>query len=423
MKKTRNLFSAMLILAALILGITACETPSQGSQDSTKSLSELLSQTSEAKVDLSTATFTLNDNAEIQISKAVELYGGSGQYNLKGAKLVVKAPGVKITNVTNISEIVIDAAVGDGDFSAVTCDVAKMTVNGGGANSIHIEGTTISSVEVAKEGVRLVLEGAASVSALALKAACVLDSTSDDAKIATVSISAEVKNVTLKGKTKIAKVEAKSKDFKLVVASNDVKVETAVVKTDDGTVAPVSVETTEGVKTPEIKIPDGETITDKDPDSGTKTEPTVKKYTITYVSSQGTAPAAKSVEEGYVLTATDLPVLTASGYDFGGWNKKAGDKITENTTITATWIQHKTAAIKVTLAAANDIKITVSESKTTFTADSSYTDYVWKIDGTAVTAKENILEFTPTVKGTYTIRVTAKKNGRIYSATVLVTKE
>ena len=60
-------------------------------------------------------------------------------------------------------------------------------------------------------------------------------------------------------------------------------------------------------------------------------------YTITYKSEKGTAPVSKKVEEGYALKAEDLPALTDEDYDFTGWDKAAGDKITADTTITASW--------------------------------------------------------------------------------------
>lgn len=60
-------------------------------------------------------------------------------------------------------------------------------------------------------------------------------------------------------------------------------------------------------------------------------------YNISYSSEHGTAPEDKEVESGYILTAEDLPTLTADGYTFKGWDKAEGDVITEDTTITATW--------------------------------------------------------------------------------------
>lgn len=42
-------------------------------------------------------------------------------------------------------------------------------------------------------------------------------------------------------------------------------------------------------------------------------------YTITYETAYGTAPESKKVLSGTVLTAQDLPELTADGYTFEGW--------------------------------------------------------------------------------------------------------
>ncbi len=69
------------------------------------------------------------------------------------------------------------------------------------------------------------------------------------------------------------------------------------------------------------------------------------EYTITYdAAGHGTAPEAKTVEEGYKLTEEDLPALTADGFDFGGWkfNEKivaAGEEVVSDMTLTAIWTE------------------------------------------------------------------------------------
>ena len=65
-------------------------------------------------------------------------------------------------------------------------------------------------------------------------------------------------------------------------------------------------------------------------------------YTIAYVSEHGTAPASTNVtvaalRDSFTLTADLLPALTETGYVFNGWDKQAGDAITADTTITASW--------------------------------------------------------------------------------------
>lgn len=68
-----------------------------------------------------------------------------------------------------------------------------------------------------------------------------------------------------------------------------------------------------------------------------------KKYTVTYLTAQGTAPAQIEVEENTVLTAEQLPELTADGYIFGGWYDGetvavAGTyTVTKDVTLVAKW--------------------------------------------------------------------------------------
>ena len=67
--------------------------------------------------------------------------------------------------------------------------------------------------------------------------------------------------------------------------------------------------------------------------------------TISYSSSvAGTAPADKTVTEGYELTASDLPTLTdeSGTYTFSKWkigddDAEVGTVIVADTTLTAVW--------------------------------------------------------------------------------------
>lgn len=67
------------------------------------------------------------------------------------------------------------------------------------------------------------------------------------------------------------------------------------------------------------------------------------KYTVKYSSAQGTAPESIEVEENTVLSAEQLPELSADGYLFGGWYDGedlavAGTyKVTKDVTLTAKW--------------------------------------------------------------------------------------
>lgn len=64
------------------------------------------------------------------------------------------------------------------------------------------------------------------------------------------------------------------------------------------------------------------------------------KFTITYHTEHGETPSSLIVEDGYLLTADDLPTLSEDGYTFNGWDKAVGDEITEDTDITASWTKN-----------------------------------------------------------------------------------
>lgn len=74
----------------------------------------------------------------------------------------------------------------------------------------------------------------------------------------------------------------------------------------------------------------------------------VDEWTIHYESAHATTPADKVVEDGYVLTAEDLPTLEEEGWIFNGWDKEVGDTITEDTTITASWSEVPTVTYDIT---------------------------------------------------------------------------
>lgn len=61
-------------------------------------------------------------------------------------------------------------------------------------------------------------------------------------------------------------------------------------------------------------------------------------FVISYQSEHGTVPINKTVKTGYALKGRDLPQLSEDGFIFDGWDKEAGYEITEDTTITASWV-------------------------------------------------------------------------------------
>lgn len=67
-----------------------------------------------------------------------------------------------------------------------------------------------------------------------------------------------------------------------------------------------------------------------------------EQVTLSYSSTYGTAPADKTVDEGYALAAGDLPTLTADGHVFSKWvigqtEAVVGTVIADDTELTAVW--------------------------------------------------------------------------------------
>ena len=86
------------------------------------------------------------------------------------------------------------------------------------------------------------------------------------------------------------------------------------------------------------------------------------KITISYSTEHGTAPASKTVDEGYTLTQEDLPNISATGFVFEGWYIE-GTKATVGYTVTKS----------ITLIAKWKDKITISYSTEHGTAPASKT--------------------------------------------------
>ncbi|MBQ0002175.1 MAG: SUMF1/EgtB/PvdO family nonheme iron enzyme [Treponema sp.] len=139
-----------------------------------------------------------------------------------------------------------------------------------------------------------------------------------------------------------------------------------------------------------------------------------EKYTITYnAAGYGKAPETKEVEKGYKLTDKDLPVLSAEGFDFGGWkfNEKivaVGEEVVSDITLVAVWTEWGKVAIPTFSIAAGEVEkgTKVSIISTTEGASIYYTT-----DGssptTAGTKYESEIEITTAV----TIKAVAVKSG------------
>lgn len=117
--------------------------------------SRLQSAESGTTIDLESEKLSVMDNGSYTIDKALTIKNG----DLKNATFTVKATGVKFDKMKNISNINVAEEVDNGDFSVINCnEIDEINVNGGGANSIHIENTTVLKLIVQKKDVRIVLK-------------------------------------------------------------------------------------------------------------------------------------------------------------------------------------------------------------------------------------------------------------------------
>lgn len=195
-------------------------------------------------IDLESEKLSVTDNGSYTIDKALTIKNG----DLKKATFTVKAAGVKFEEMKNISNINVAAEVGDGDFSVVNCnEIDIINVNGGGANSIHIENTTVLKLIVQKKDVRIVLKNndTTSVKNTLISADCKLD-TETGSSFENVIINSGVTKLELAGNGVIEKIVALESSSATISITATVKINSADsiikanLKKEDGNAADTS---------------------------------------------------------------------------------------------------------------------------------------------------------------------------------------
>lgn len=332
-KPSKLIFAAISLVAALSFMGCPKDVPVEET-----TLESVVNSSTTGTVDLSTVTDI--DSFTGNVSKAVTITGGSSAYDMKNATLTIKAAGVTLKNLKNL-DVVVDAAVGDGDFNLVGCTVNNLTVNGGGANSIHVDGCTVTIITVSKEDVRIVLENEASITTVNVNSNALLEATDAIAKFGTVTIADDKAAVTIAAT--VTTLEAGSgtvtltskegipatvttlkatKDAKVFVISSTVTVTTVtvtkvndsdttskidIITTDDATGAqlPTGTVNTKGIKVTNCVLP-------------TKTSYKVGGSIDTTGFSATLVETTNGVDTETTLTADDV---TFSGFD----SSKAGN--------------------------------------------------------------------------------------------------
>lgn len=195
-------------------------------------------------IDLESEKLSVTDNGSYTIDKALTIKNG----DLKKATFTVKATGVKFEEMKNISNINVAEEVGNGDFSVINCnEIDEINVNGGGANSIHIENTTVLRLIVQKKDVRIALKNndTTSVKNTLIFADCKLDAETGSS-FENVIINPGVTKLELAGNGVIEKIVALESSSATISITATVKINSADsiikanLKKEDGSEADTS---------------------------------------------------------------------------------------------------------------------------------------------------------------------------------------
>lgn len=195
-------------------------------------------------IDLESEKLSVKDNGSYTIDKALTIKNG----DLKNATFTVKATGVKFEKMKNISNINVAEEVGNGDFSVINCnEIDEINVNGGGANSIHIENTTVLRLIVQKKDVRIALKNndTTSVKNTLIFADCKLDAETGSS-FENVIINPGVTKLELAGNGVIEKIVALESSSATISITATVKINSADsiikanLKKEDGNAADTS---------------------------------------------------------------------------------------------------------------------------------------------------------------------------------------
>ena len=146
--------------------------------------------------------------------------------NFNGKTITIKASKVVLENIKNVN-IIVDESVGDGDFTVNSSDILNLIVNGGGSNSIHVQNSTVATVSVSKEGVRIALEGTSSFASVEIKVGGIKFDCSAEAVIQVLNVAKEVAGFSLSGGT-LKTIKKEDPNAQLIVSlSGKVKIEGA----------------------------------------------------------------------------------------------------------------------------------------------------------------------------------------------------
>ena len=153
-----------------------------------------------------------------------------------------------------------------------------------------------------------------------------------------------------------------------------------------------------------------------------------KTVTLTLDFAGGTLDGQTGTLEKIGKTGASVPTLSnpqRANYTFMGWNTNGGalpSVYEEDATYTAVWLLNEVRGIDISVDPLSDISVTKSQSGNTVTFTAQECDsYSWALDGAAKgSARTCSIDTSTLLKGTYTLTLEAKKDGRWFSYTAQI---
>ncbi|MBR0486425.1 MAG: hypothetical protein IJJ70_01795 [Treponema sp.] len=270
--KRSGLFSFLVLI---VFGFTGCNLAiiDADKDDESKiikdapaqevALADLIASRKEGSTIKLTSNVTVEENSTINIDKKITIEGIS-DFDLKNSSINIKASGVSLKNMKNISTLTVDEAVADGDFYLDNVKAQSMQVNGGGENSGHFSGCSFAVVNVNYQGVRLVFETECHIVVIDIFYGCHIYAKGKRSHFGHCHVRPGVDKVRLEGKTCIENVVTNSdaEHGKPVIQaeSDTVEISKACDVDQNGTISEIEVTT----NSDEVPLPYFEELTDEE---------------------------------------------------------------------------------------------------------------------------------------------------------------
>ncbi len=191
----------------------------------------------------------LSESESVSVPRSMTITGAEeNPYDMKGIKIIVNYRGTVLKNLKNVSELVIAETVKDGSFTMENCQVAKVTLLGGGSNSIHFLSSMIQRLIVDYADVRVMLEKESKVTFMRVRKNCSIGASEDVyGTVSTMYVDKTVSVVTLSECMAITSVLTRSvsgENSRPLIACKDTAplISEGADRDDNGNVTPLRVQ-------------------------------------------------------------------------------------------------------------------------------------------------------------------------------------